>query len=513
MLKPLPKRAGYSGSRTHLLLLLLLMIGCSESLSPDSESPGQASADLSEYFISPEMCKDDVGPDCTKLRLGDSELTTLAPERGKLYACRAGNPGAPGSNRDRITWIDDTNGTWNILAKPFLPAGSFSPVAGTSSVTESALTRTISGNNLPVDGKIGDWPMTKYPVLTAIDRNPGIPAANNFSFTLQLNPTEAANPSCVDLGPIGMTLNGVVLYNAVDGRGNDAVAHEIVDIYGGHPAQSDYHYHFVPERLDEVASLSDGHSGLIGYIRDGFGLYGYNGAGGIELSNQDLDECHGHSHSPIGYHYHSTIEYPYTIGCYRGTPMASASAVSLGRRIRPRAVAPLSGILSSSDPASTTDTTHKEAEVRFVQGMISHHAQALEMTTLVREHASTEAVRQIARRMEISQKHEIELMETWLSNNGEPLRIPRVNGQMPRMAGMLTPEQMQELSAARGIKFDKLFLKAMVEHHLGANEMVANLSSVSAVREQSEVSKFAEEVDTDQTIEVQRMLKILEEMK
>ena len=193
--------------------------------------------------------------------------------------------------------------------------------------------------------------------------------------------------------------------------------------------------------------------------------------------------------------------------------MASASTVSLGRRIRPRAVAPLSGILSSSDPESTTDTTHKEAEVRFVQGMISHHAQALEMTTLVREHASTEAVRQIARRMEISQKHEIELMETWLSNNGEPLRIPSVNGQMPRMAGMLTPEQMQELSAARGIKFDELFLKAMVEHHLGANEMVANLSSVSSVREQSEVSKFAEEVDTDQTIEVQRMLKILEEMK
>ena len=193
--------------------------------------------------------------------------------------------------------------------------------------------------------------------------------------------------------------------------------------------------------------------------------------------------------------------------------MASASAVSLGRRIVPRAVAPLPGVLSSSDYESTTDTTYRDAEVRFVQGMISHHAQALEMTTLVREHASTEAVRQIARRMEISQKHEIELMEAWLSNNGEPLRVPSVNGQMPMMAGMLTPEQMQELSATRGVEFDKLFLKAMVEHHLGANEMVANLSSVSSVREQSEVSKFAEEVDTDQTIEVQRMLKILEEMK
>jgi hypothetical protein len=118
-----------------------------------------------------------------------------------------------------------------------------------------------------------------------------------------------------------MTLNGVVFYDAVDGRGNDALAHEIVDVHGGHPAQSDYHYHFVPWRLDGVPSLEDGHSGLVGYIRDGFGIYGYKGAGGVELSNADLDDCHGHAHSPIGYHYHATIEYPYTIGCYRGTPL------------------------------------------------------------------------------------------------------------------------------------------------------------------------------------------------
>ena len=510
MLKLFRNRAGYSGGITHFLILLLFLVGCSESLSLDSESPGQGSADLSEYFISPEICKDDVGPDCTKLRLGDSQLTTLAPEQGKLYACRPGNPGAPGSDRDKITWIDNASGTWNMLAKPFLPAGSFSPGAGSSAVTESGSTRTISGNNLPVDGKIGDWPMTRYPALTSIDRNPGIPAANNFSFTLQLDPDEVTNPSCVDLGPIGMTLNGVVLYNAVDGRGNDAVAHEIVDIYGGHPAQSDYHYHFVPERLDEVPALSDGHSGLIGYIRDGFGLYGYNGAGGRELSNQDLDECHGHSHSPMGYHYHSTIEYPYTIGCYRGTPMASASAVSPRRRIHPRADAPLSGVLSSSDFESTRGVTYREANVRFIQGMVVHHAQALEMTELVRKYASTEAVRQIARRMEIAQRHEIGLMEAWLSNNGEPLRMPSVNGEMSIMAGMLTPEEMQRLSVARGVGFDKLFLEFMIEHHLGANEMVANLSSDSGVEKTSTVFQFAEEMDVDQAMEIQRMLAILE---
>jgi hypothetical protein len=146
-----------------------------------------------------------------------------------------------------------------------------------------------------------------------------VPTATTFTFTLPLVPQVATTPTCVALGVIGVTLNGVVLFNAADARGNDAVAHEIVDAFGGHPARTEYHYHFVPERLD-AAPLTDGHSGLVGYIRDGFGIYGYKGVGGVELSNADLDECHGHSHAPIGYHYHATMEYPYTIGCYRGTP-------------------------------------------------------------------------------------------------------------------------------------------------------------------------------------------------
>ena len=276
-------------------------------------------ADLSAYFISPELCTDTQGPDCTRLRLGNPFLTTASPAVGKLYACSAGNPNAPGSITSRITWIDNAAGTWNLLRKPFLPGGGFSPGNGTATLTVNGDTRTIVVTNLPVDGKIGNWPMTQYAALTAIDPNPGTPAARNYSFTIPVAPTVAATPTCVSLGAIGVTLNGVVLYNAVDARGADAVANEIVDVYGGHPAMSDYHYHFVPERLD-AAPLSDGHSGLVGYLRDGFGLYGYKGVGGVELTNADLDECHGHTHAPIGYHYHATIEYPYTIGCYKGTP-------------------------------------------------------------------------------------------------------------------------------------------------------------------------------------------------
>lgn len=278
-----------------------------------------AGASLAAYYITIPLCTEAGGADCSKLRLGDTELTTTTPARGKLFSCVPGNPSGPGSNRARIDWIDFTGNTWNLLRKPFLPGGSFTAPAGTATVTETATSRIITVNNLPKDGKIGDWPMTKYALLTAIDGNPGTPAPRTYSFELPLLPAAGLAPTCLGMGAIGATLNGVVLYHAMDLRGNDAVAHEIVDAFGGHPAMTDYHYHFVPDRLD-TPRLADGHSGIVGYIRDGFPLYGYRGTGGAELTNADLDECHGHSHGALGYHYHATLEYPYTVGCYRGTP-------------------------------------------------------------------------------------------------------------------------------------------------------------------------------------------------
>lgn len=280
---------------------------------------GSTSDNLASFYITVPICNDTQGPDCTKLRLGDRHLTTTQPARGTLYSCTGANSSAPGSIRSRITWIDEVAQTWNLLRKPFLPAGAFTAPGGAFTILEQGGTRVVQANNLPVDGKIGDWPMTRYSVLTAIDPNPGTPSAKVYRFDLPLQPAVASTPGCVSLGAIGVTTNGVVLYNAMDARGNDAVAHEIVDAYGGHPAQSDYHYHFLPDRLDR-APLPDGHSGIVGWIRDGFPLYGYKGIGGVELTNADLDECHGHAHGTLGYHYHATIEYPYTVGCYRGTP-------------------------------------------------------------------------------------------------------------------------------------------------------------------------------------------------
>jgi len=291
---------------------------------PSTMTPTATSTPTAEFTITSRLCDDEQGPNCTELRLGDDYLTLSTPAKGYLYSCNDKNPNAPGSRESKITWINWADNTWDFLKKLWLPQGEFSAGKGTYTETIDNDSRQITINSLPVDGKIGDWPMTDYPTLTAIDGNRGVPESRSSSFTYPITPSKASSPTCVSLGTIGVTKNGVAIYNAVDGRGEDAVAREIVDVFGGHPAMTDYHYHFIPERLD-IEFLSDGHSGIVGYINDGFPLYGYKGEGGIEMSNDDLDLCHGHDHGSLGYHYHATLEYPYTVGCYRGTNVDDSS--------------------------------------------------------------------------------------------------------------------------------------------------------------------------------------------
>lgn len=162
-----------------------------------------------------------------------------------------------------------------------------------------------------------------------------------------------------------------------------------------------------------------------------------------------------------------------------------------------------------------------EADVRFMQGMIPHHAQALEMTALVPSRASGDAVRQMALRMEISQRDEIALMSRWLRERDQD--VPEWNramdhaahaehdmmGGMPRMPGMLSPEQMAELRAATGPEFDRLFLESMIQHHEGAIVMVRDLFTARGGGQESEIFTFASHVDADQTAEIQRMRAVL----
>ena len=190
-------------------------------------------SELNDFTITMKLCEDKYGPDCTELRLGDNFLTISKPANGFLYSCVDKNPNAPGAISDKITWIDLTEATWNLFQKLWLPRGKFQSAEGFYIEQIGDNKREIQTNSLPVDKKIGDWPMTNYPSLTQIDPNPGIPRENDLSLSLPTEPVQADSPTCLSPGVIGITKNGVAIFNAADARGEDAVAREIVDEFGG----------------------------------------------------------------------------------------------------------------------------------------------------------------------------------------------------------------------------------------------------------------------------------------
>ncbi len=195
-----------------------------------------------------------------------------------------------------------------------------------------------------------------------------------------------------------------------------------------------------------------------------------------------------------------------------GTANSASPSTGGPRIIQPGAPGEAGRTISASELAATEGASYTPPDTYFMQGMIPHHAQALEMTDLVRRYASTEAVQRMGLRMEISQGDEIAMMQGWLRAHGEPIEIPGM-GSMPMMPGMLSAEQMGNLSRARGIEFDRLFLEYMIQHHQGAIDMVDVLFNTSGAAQESTVFKFAEDVHADQTMEIERMEGLLADMR
>jgi hypothetical protein len=260
-------------------------------------------------------------PDLTRLPLGDNLLVD-APEAGHLVACFV-NPNAGGAFRDG-EWIDTADGTWNYLEKVVVEGA----VAQSGYAFEYGIE---DGKRMFATADIPKTPTGVFPIAAddpayQYDRNPNTIATQNFAFALPADPVLAGTPGCAP-GTVGILLSGIALFNAVDARGLDAPAHETLDDCQGHPQQSGvYHHHWASTCVVEAFDNREGHSALIGYILDGFGLYGWRGEDGVELSSDDLDECHGHTHTiewdggPAEmYHYHATQDFPYTVGCIRGT--------------------------------------------------------------------------------------------------------------------------------------------------------------------------------------------------
>jgi len=171
--------------------------------------------------------------------------------------------------------------------------------------------------------------------------------------------------------------------------------------------------------------------------------------------------------------------------------------------------------ISAADATDLSRVQFTAADVRFMQGMIGHHAQALEMVALLPERTSRDDMRLLAKRIEVSQADEIQMMQRWLQARGQPIPGPHAHHDpgAPLMPGMLTAAEMARLTAAKGAAFDRLFLELMVKHHDGALTMVKQLFATAGAGQESEIYAFASDVEADQRMEIDRMQGLLRTVK
>jgi uncharacterized protein (DUF305 family) len=229
--------------------------------------------------------------------------------------------------------------------------------------------------------------------------------------------------------------------------------------------------------------------------------------------------------------------------------------------VRPGAPGQPSQTLSAAEAGQVQLPPHTEADVRFMQDMIHHHLQAVEMAGMVVERTENVDLRLLARKIEASQADELLMMQSWLRARGESApglpepdaadhaghgtqtaasvqataaghaghggaaaqsaatghaghaghtdHADHGDGEAMSMPGMLSDEQLEALRSARGLAFDRMFLEFMIYHHLGAIEMVQALFATAGGGQEGEVYQFAAHVDSDQKIEIERMRRLL----
>ncbi len=279
-----------------------------------------------------EEPKISISPEQTRLPFGGVAPNNILirnqgnpnPDFLSLWLCGLPADGA-GANNDK-DWTN-SDGTWDYTKKPQVD-GNVIWGGVFNSTLDGNGNRVLTGNGLP-NHPTGIFPIAPGTVPYTYDRNPNIISPQPLNVTYPALPQEAASPTCVGFGPAGYSLTGSAIYHGASTLGNDAAAHEMLDRFGGHTDGTErYHYHFPSKDLqDHIHPQSSGHSALMGYMLDGFGIYGPYGEDGELLSSKDLDECHGHKHPVMWdgqmvnlYHYHWTYDFPYNIGCYRGTP-------------------------------------------------------------------------------------------------------------------------------------------------------------------------------------------------
>ena len=183
--------------------------------------------------------------------------------------------------------------------------------------------------------------------------------------------------------------------------------------------------------------------------------------------------------------------------------------------VQPGAPGQDSRVVGAEQARDLSKVQFTPADVQFMQGMIHHHAQAVDMVKLLETRTASDDMKRFALRIELSQNDEMKTMRRWLEVRGQDVPGEHAHHMpgAPLMPGMLSAEEMARLAAAKGPEFDRLFLEGMIKHHAGAIAMVQNLFNTPGAGQDSEIYAFASDVDADQRMEIDRMGAMLAMMK
>lgn len=198
-----------------------------------------------------------------------------------------------------------------------------------------------------------------------------------------------------------------------------------------------------------------------------------------------------------------------------GVILLAQAAIAIAQEapiVKPGAPGQSSEELSSDAAINIANTSYSPDDVKFMQDMIPHHHQALEMAELVKDRSNTPEINDVAGRITVSQQDEISFMQQWLRERGERVPSPNDHDAMHtshRMAGMATPEQMAELAKKEGTDFDRMFLRLMITHHEGAVTMVEELLEQPGSAYDPILFEFTTDVTNDQSVEIERMNALL----
>lgn len=255
------------------------------------------------------------------LPVGDNKYTTSGAKKGYVYMCNANFvPAGQAGAQTRGPWFTNNNIQWDINKKVAIQGSvNWTP---NISVRQENGKRVVTTNDLP-NHKTGVFPVASNDPARVYDANPNKISSQSLTYSLAANPQVLGTPQCMG-GEAGVMLTGVALFNGFDAGGRDAGAWEVQDACDGHPQSAgEYHYHTLSRCITDVSVNT-----VIGYALDGFPITGPKVGDNNFLTTDDLDECHGitstitlDSKQVTSYHYVMTQDFPYSVSCFRATPI------------------------------------------------------------------------------------------------------------------------------------------------------------------------------------------------